>query len=120
MNFPLEKKITIVVRGNTEEDCEDALAEVGRRLDTGSVHGSDYAEDSSFWFDVVEGLAVDPVEIKWVPADVQTLCPGLSDDQAAEALDAVGKYLRDRSIELGWEVLEDLLRSAGFEVGEVE
>lgn len=49
------------------------------------------------------------VTISWCPADVKELRPDWSDDKCMEALANVGGYLEDRSIELGWEVLETLL-----------
>ena len=49
------------------------------------------------------------VIIKWIPADVATLRPEWTEDQCADWLDANGKHLADRSIELGWGVMESLL-----------
>lgn len=48
------------------------------------------------------------VEISWCPQDLKSLYPHWSDEQCVEVLDTVGRYLHDRSIELGWEVLEVL------------
>lgn len=49
------------------------------------------------------------VVIKWVPDDVATLRPTWTEDQCADWLDANRKHLVDRSIELGWGVMESLL-----------
>jgi hypothetical protein len=53
------------------------------------------------------------VVIRWTPGDVQYLCPYMSRDRAEQVLDDIGHNLRDRSIELGWEVLSDLLSFGG-------
>ena len=47
--------------------------------------------------------------ISWCPADVQELRPNWSNERCMEALERVGGALEDRSIELGWEVLDTLL-----------
>jgi hypothetical protein len=49
------------------------------------------------------------VTISWCPADVKAIRPTWSDNKCMEMLDIVSSYLEDRSIELGWEVLENLL-----------
>lgn len=49
------------------------------------------------------------VVIKWVPADVATLRPEWTEDQCAEWLDQNRKYLVDRSIEFGWDVMDSLV-----------
>ena len=46
--------------------------------------------------------------ISWCPLDVKQLYPHWSDEKCADVLDAVSGYLEDRSVELGWEVLENL------------
>lgn len=50
------------------------------------------------------------VVIKWVWKDIQSLRPKLSRAQCIELLDQVAKRLEERSIELGWEVLEMLIQ----------
>ena len=47
--------------------------------------------------------------IHWCPADVKSIRPEWSDDKCMEALENVGHWLEERSIELGWETLEVLL-----------
>lgn len=54
------------------------------------------------------------VTITWVPEDIQTLRPEMSDEEAEDALADIGKYLQDRSTELGWQVMEDLLDFRGL------
>ena len=49
------------------------------------------------------------VTISWCPTDVKAARPDLTDAECMEALEKVGGVLEDRSIELGWEVLENLL-----------
>lgn len=49
------------------------------------------------------------VIITWIPADVQALHPEWDIDKCAEALHDAKSVLQDRSIELGWIVLEDLV-----------
>lgn len=48
------------------------------------------------------------VTISWCPTDVKQLYPHWSDEKCVEILDTISGYLEDRSIELGWEVLETL------------
>jgi len=49
------------------------------------------------------------VTITWHPEDIQGLRPEWSLDRCEEWLMANGKHIRDRSVELGHEVIEDLL-----------
>lgn len=49
------------------------------------------------------------VTINWCPADV-ALATGLPDKRCVEILEEIGKSLHDRSIELGWEVLDVLVQ----------
>ena len=48
-------------------------------------------------------------ELAWTPADVQTLAPGLTTEQAEEWLDENQNHIRERLCELGWGVIEELL-----------
>jgi hypothetical protein len=52
-------------------------------------------------------------EVSWTAEDVQTLRPEMTTEQAEEALQGIEKHLRDRLVELGWEVMDDLLRFEG-------
>jgi hypothetical protein len=62
----------------------------------------------------------DNVYIVWCPEDVQELLAGyLTYDEATEALQKVGKHLVDRSIEEGWVILETLLDTEGYSIGEL-
>lgn len=47
--------------------------------------------------------------VGWTVGDVQSLRPSMTDEQAAEWLENNGKYVSERLVELGWEVLEALL-----------
>ena len=50
------------------------------------------------------------VEIRWSWEDVQMLCPDLSEDDCHVMLMRIGDSLRDRSIEVGWEIMDCLVR----------
>lgn len=45
------RKITIVIRGNTEADVEEAFDEAVERLRNGCTSGTDRNESSGFYFD---------------------------------------------------------------------
>lgn len=49
------------------------------------------------------------VVTSWCPADVKAINEHWSDEKCQEMLFKVSNYMEDRLIELGWEVLEDLL-----------
>ncbi len=49
------------------------------------------------------------VVIKWVAEDIQQLRPDWSLDDCEAVLEKFGRALTDRSIEVGWEILEVLL-----------
>lgn len=49
------------------------------------------------------------VSISWCPADIKAVRPSWSDDKCMQVLADIGGALEDRSIELGWEVIESLL-----------
>jgi hypothetical protein len=50
------------------------------------------------------------VVIRWVWEDVQMLYPDLTDDECHVMLMRIGDSLRDRSIEVGWEIMDCLVR----------
>ena len=50
------------------------------------------------------------VVIRWVWEDVQMLYPDLTNDECHVMLMRIGDSLRDRSIEVGWEIMEFLVR----------
>jgi len=52
----------------------------------------------------------DKVVIKWSWEDVQSLRPDLSKEESFAMLDTIAKGLYNRSIELGWEVMETLIQ----------
>lgn len=52
--------------------------------------------------------------IVWGPSDVRTLRPVMDDETATTALHAVASDLEDRSVALGWGVLEILLDLEGL------
>jgi len=52
----------------------------------------------------------DKVVIKWSWEDVQSLRPDLSEEESLVMLHKIAKGLHDRSIELGWEVMETLIQ----------
>ena len=49
------------------------------------------------------------VEISWCPADVKSLRESWSDEKCKEELFRISRWLEDRLIELGYDVMEDLL-----------
>lgn len=53
------------------------------------------------------------VTIQWTPQDLIDNYD-FDDEKAMEALDRISKWLERRSIELGWELIDDLLASEGF------
>jgi hypothetical protein len=55
----------------------------------------------------------DMVIIRWTWEDVQSIRPELSEDECLELLDRIGGSLKDRSIELGWEVMQILIATEG-------
>jgi hypothetical protein len=55
----------------------------------------------------------DKVGIKWAWEDVQSLRPDLDEDECLEMLDQIAKGLHDRSIEIGWEIMETLISMEG-------
>jgi hypothetical protein len=55
----------------------------------------------------------DMVIIRWSWEDVQSLRPDLSKDESLEMLDRIAGNLHDRSIELGWEVMQILISMEG-------
>ena len=53
------------------------------------------------------------VVIRWSWEDIQSLRPDWSQEKCGEMLDAIAKGLHDRSIELGWEIMETLIEMEG-------
>jgi hypothetical protein len=49
------------------------------------------------------------VVIRWSWEDVQSLQPDKSEDECRELLDQIRRGLHDRSIEVGWEIMESLI-----------
>lgn len=48
-------------------------------------------------------------KVEWAPEDVQTLRPDWSLERCEDWLHAHQKYVQDRLVELGWDVIETLL-----------
>ena len=48
-------------------------------------------------------------QVRWCADDVATLRPDWTEEQCEEALSRIEKHLQDRTIELGWEVMDCLL-----------
>ena len=48
--------------------------------------------------------------IHWTPADIKSLHPEWSDEKCCDVMHNIAGWLEDRSIELGWEVIETLIR----------
>jgi hypothetical protein len=49
------------------------------------------------------------VVIRWLAEDIQQLRPNWTPEQCEDMLHMVGGHLKDRSIEIGWEILDMLL-----------
>lgn len=49
------------------------------------------------------------VTISWCPADIKAIYPTWSDEKCMQVLADIGGALEDRSIELGWEVIDTLI-----------
>lgn len=55
------RKITIVVRGETEADVEDAFNEAVDRLNNGHVSGANSNDESGFYFENTDEVAPNEV-----------------------------------------------------------
>ena len=53
------------------------------------------------------------VVIRWSWEDVQSLRPDWSQEKCDEMLDTIAKGLHERSVELGWEIMETLIEIEG-------
>lgn len=53
----ITRKITIVVRGETEADLEDAFNEAVDRLNAGCATGADSSDNSGFYFQNTDEVA---------------------------------------------------------------
>lgn len=51
-------------------------------------------------------------ETAWTAEDVQTLRPEWNTEKCEEWLQNNERYMQDRLVELGWEVMESLLNSS--------
>jgi hypothetical protein len=49
------------------------------------------------------------VQVTWLPSDIQEVRPNWSLEKCEKWLDENRKSIHDRSVELGWEVIETLL-----------
>lgn len=52
-------------------------------------------------------------KVEWTAEDIQTLREDWTTEQAEEFLQNNQKYIQDRLVELGWEVIESLLSYEG-------
>ena len=50
-------------------------------------------------------------KVVWTANDIFSLKPDWTDEQAEEWLECNQKYIQERMVELGWEVIESLLPS---------
>lgn len=58
--------------------------------------------------------------VAWTAADVQTMAPRMTDEDAEEWLQANEKHLRNRLVELGWDVIGHLLQFDGVDTSDPE
>lgn len=56
-----------------------------------------------------ELLPQDEIVVRWSWADAQAMYPHWTKDQCKEAMDEVGDYVHERIVELGNDVLQQLL-----------
>lgn len=49
-------------------------------------------------------------QVTWCVEDIQTIRPDWTDEQAEEWLSCNAKHIQSRMIEVGWEVIETLIR----------
>jgi len=74
------------------------------------AHSVQYKNGEVMMSDLTDEIMNEPiVTINWCPADI-VLATGLSDERCVEILEEIEKYLHDRSIELGWEVIDVLVQ----------
>jgi hypothetical protein len=59
---------------------------------------------------------MDKVSIIWSFEDIQALIPSMSNEDAKDILNDIGRSLKERSIEFGWEVLQTLLLDEGYDI----
>lgn len=59
-------------------------------------------------------------EIAWTAADVQTLAPRLTEEEAEEFLRRNAKYIAQATIEYGWGCLETYLQMDGEDTSNPE
>ncbi len=52
-------------------------------------------------------------EVAWTPADVQTLRPFWSLERCQRELEENERHIQNRLVELGWDVIDILIASAG-------
>lgn len=58
--------------------------------------------------------------IAWCWCDIQSLKPEWTEQKCQNALDIIKKQLKDRSIEIGWEIMEILLDDCSDEINEIQ
>jgi hypothetical protein len=50
-------------------------------------------------------------KVEWSPTDILTLRPRWTPEKCSEWLERNERYIQDRLVELGWEVIESLLEA---------
>lgn len=58
MSKDLHRKYTIVCRGRTKQDLDNALHEALKRIDGGHTSGGDRGERGSFYFELTDDVPI--------------------------------------------------------------
>lgn len=65
-------------------------------------------------------MSLQYAKVVWTAADVQSLAPRLTDDEAEKWLKQNETHIQDRLIEVGWEVITSLLADDGIDTSDVD
>ena len=62
------------------------------------------------WASDLDEPEVDTIRVVWSWEDVRMLRPDLSDDECRDMLFRIADSLHDRSVEVGWDIMDSLIR----------
>ena len=92
---------------------QNELAELADMLEGKARNYADQSQKhvSEGWLNLAQKCRQmqDEYHITWTARDIKTLRPKWTNKRCTEWLDSNWKHLQDRSVELGWEVITDLL-----------
>jgi hypothetical protein len=123
MEYLVEWKIEVEAESLIEAGFE--ARDIQLDQDSTATHFKVTAPDGEcVSFDVFKARNASKVEtfaeIKWTAEDVMTLAPRMTEEEAKEWLANNESHIQDRTVELGWSVIEDLLSMDGVDMSEVE